>query len=75
MDAKKYFCSLDFPMCTLLATKLADKILAHYSRPADYKTVVKPLTERDMQALQYLSGYVIRSLVKKDSQIHKLEIN
>lgn len=65
MDAKKYFSSLDFPMCTLLATRLADKILAHFSRPAECKTVIKPLTERDMQALQYLSGYVIHSLVRK----------
>ena len=68
MDAKKYFNSLDFPMCTLLATRLGDKILAHYSRPAEYKIVIKPVTERDMQALQYLSGYVIHSLVRK---IHK----
>ena len=65
MDAKKYFNSLDFSMCTLLAARLTDKILAHYSRPADYETVTKPLTERDMQALQYLSGYVIHSLVRK----------
>ena len=65
MDAKKYFNSLDFPMCALLAARLTDKILAHYSRPADYETVIKPLTKRDMQALQYLSGYVIHSLVRK----------
>ena len=65
MNTKKYFNSLDLPMCTLLAARLTDKILAHYSRPADYETVIKPLTERDMQALQYLSGYIIHSLVRK----------
>ena len=65
MDAKKYFNSLDFPMCGLLAARLTDKILAHYSRPADHENVIKPLTERGMQALQYLSGYVIHSLVRK----------
>ena len=68
MDAKKYFDSLDFPMCTLVATRLGDKILAHYNLPLKYEPVVKPVTERDMDALQYLSGYVIHSLVRK---IHK----
>ena len=37
---------------------------AHYRR-AECKIVIKPLTERDIQVLQYLSGYVIHSLVRK----------
>lgn len=68
MNARKYFKSLDFPMCTILATRLADKILAHHSKPVDNNNAVKAISERDMDALQYLSGYVIHSLVKK---IHK----
>lgn len=68
MKAKRFFNSLDFPMCSLLATRLADKILAHYSNPAEVKTAIKAIRERDMDALQYLSGYVIHSLVRK---IHK----
>ena len=53
-------------MCTLLATRLADELLAHFNKPSKVQDVPsKPITEREIDALQYLSGYVIHALVRK----------
>ena len=53
-------------MCTLLATRLADKLLANFKKPSKVQNAPsKPITEREIDALQYLSGYVIHALVRK----------
>lgn len=66
LNARKYFKSLESPVCTLLATRLADKLLAHFNKPSKVQDIPnKPITERETDALQYLSGYVIHALVRK----------
>ena len=66
LNARKCFESLESPVCTLLATRLADKLLAHFDEPSKVQDVPsKPITEREIDALQYLSGYVIHALVRK----------
>eukprot|EP00795_Rhopilema_esculentum_P009796 gene9796-18358_t len=64
-NAKKYFSQLEMPVCTILASQLADKILAFYKKPVQQPVVVKPISEREFDGLQYLAGYVIHSLVRK----------
>eukprot|EP00794_Sanderia_malayensis_P001919 gene1919-2176_t len=69
VNAEFYFPPLTRPACTILATTLGDKVLAHYSKP-DEKQVssVKPITCKEMDGLQYLAGYVLHAM----SRIHGL---
>ncbi len=53
-------------MSTLLATRLAAKLLAHFNKPSKVQNLPsKPIREREIDALQYLSGYVIHALARK----------
>ena len=64
--AELYFVNLQKPMSTLLATKLADKILFHFKKPQEVAiTTPLPITEKEMGGLKYLSGYVIRKFLKQ----------
>jgi hypothetical protein len=80
-DAEKYlkhyytnivFCSelffenLGKPYSTLLAKKLGDKILAFFKKPP-CGPVLRPqeISQRELGAMQYLSGYVIRKILKQ----------
>ncbi|XP_065055178.1 uncharacterized protein LOC135683755 [Rhopilema esculentum] len=69
MNAEKFFPNLPFPGCTLVATKLADKIVSHFKTPAKQIAVPKKITEQEMFSLQYLAGYVVHSVVKKLHQV------
>lgn len=55
------------PYSTLLAKKLGDKILAFFKNPPKCDPIVKPLeiSQRELGSLQYLSGYVVRKVLKK----------
>ena len=70
LDSCTYFPSLCFPAATLLITRLGEKIVHFYKTPQDEpdekkKNPIKPISRVEMDALQYLSGYVVRKLVKK----------
>ena len=55
-----YFINLPHPCCSLLATKLAHKVFALYKRPTHKETTQPPvITEKEMDDLQYLAGYVV----------------
>ncbi len=68
LNANKYFKSLESTVCTLLATWLADKLVAHFNRLKQREVQNMPskhITDREIDALQYLSGYVLHTLVRK----------
>ena len=69
LDSRTYFPSLSFPAATLLITRLGEKIVHFYkspqAEPDEEKNQVKPISKTERDALQYLSGYVVRKLVKK----------
>ena len=55
-------------LCTLVETRLADKVL-HFSHKEPNSTKVshiKPFSEREHSGLQYLAGYVVFKLLKKN---------
>ena len=63
-------------------TRLADKLFSFFSRAPQDKLVnseIKPkqINQRELDGLQYLSGYVIRTLLKrtKNSKTHLLREN
>ena len=67
LDAEEYLIGLKKPYCTLLATKLTDKLQLFAKSPLskDIDTSTKKVTEKEFDALQYLSGYIIRKFLKK----------
>lgn len=69
LDACTYFPTLTFPAATLLVTKLGEKIVCFYktpeSEPPKENVVIKPISKVEIDALQYLAGYVVRKLIKK----------
>ena len=67
IDAESYFPGLVKPLCTLFATKLADKIFNFFNRPPLQVSATQPptITEKEMDGLQYLAGYVVRKFLKK----------
>ena len=69
MNAEIYFHNLEFPMCTLLATRLGDKILSYYKKPTEQPAVAKNIREQEIGSLQYLAGYVVHSIVRKLRQV------
>ena len=65
LTASTNFPNLEEPLCTLLATKLADKLF-YYKKPQQLPSnKPSPVTEKEMGGLQYLSGYVVRKFLKK----------
>lgn len=64
--ADTYFLDLEKPLCTLLTTRLCDKIFHFFKRPAYFPVEAPtPITQKEMGGLQYLSGYVVRKFLKK----------
>ena len=68
VNASIFLHPLKMPVCTMLATRVADKVLAHFNKPKTVLLAMKKINQREFDGLQYLAGYVIHSLVKK---IHK----
>ena len=78
-ESEKYF---EKSASTLPVTRLADKLFSFFSRAPQDKLVnseIKPkqINQRELNGLQYLSGYVIRTLLKrtKNSKTHLLREN
>ena len=69
MNAEKYFQNLEFPMCTLIATRLGDKILSYYKKPTEKPAAATKISEQEVDSLQYLAGYVVHSIVRKLHQV------
>ncbi|XP_047123666.1 uncharacterized protein LOC124806636 [Hydra vulgaris] len=66
INADVYFPELGKPNSTLLATQLADKVLAYFKRmPNKEAKQIKNITNDEIGALQYLAGYVVRKFIKK----------
>ena len=65
MNAEKHFKNLEFPICTLIATKLGDKILSYSKKPTEEAAAAKKIPEQEVDSLQYLAGYVVHSVVRK----------
>ena len=69
MYASTYFPGLGLPMCTLLATKLCDKVLTKLKQnnttSESKNTLSINITDRELDGLQYLGGYVVSKLLKK----------
>lgn len=68
LHATTYFPELSRNSSTLLATKLADRLLAYRKEslsPVDINEIKKPLQEKEISGLQYLGGYVLQNLHNK----------
>ena len=80
-ESEKYFLNIEKSATTLLASRLADKLFSFFKTPQDKlvnsKIKPKPINQRELDGLQYLSGYVIRTLLKraKTSKTHLLREN
>ena len=66
-NAAAKFPGLLFPSCTTIAIKIADKLLAYSRRDCtqSQKHNENELSSRDVGALQYLAGYIIKNLLQK----------
>ena len=80
-ESEKYFLNIEKAASTLLASRLSDKLFSFFRTPQDKfvnsKIKPKPINQRELDGLQYLSGYVIRTLLKraKNSKTHLLREN
>ena len=80
-ESEKYFLNIEKSASTLLASRLADKLFSFFKTPQDKlvnsEIKPKPINQRELDGLQYLSGYVIRTLLKraKNSKTHLLREN
>jgi len=71
-----YFPDLKHQMATLLSMRLADNLLAFYRSPEQSaQDPPNPLTKPEIDALEYLSGYVVFKMLKKmrNSKLFKSE--
>ena len=67
IKCSSYFKGLRPQLCTLVATRLADKVL-HFSHKEPNSTKLfhtNPISEREHNGLQYLAGYAVFKLLKK----------
>ena len=68
-ESEKYFLNIEKSASTLLASRLADKLFSFFKTPQDKlvnsEIKPKPINQRELDGLQYLSGYVIRTLLKR----------
>eukprot|EP00794_Sanderia_malayensis_P002686 gene2686-3108_t len=66
LKAEELVPGLQKPMSTLLAKNLGDKILYFFRKPQQLPSPeVKPISNKEIDGLQYLAGYVIHMLLKK----------
>ena len=62
----------------MLAQKLADKIFYHYKEPKEQSiTKSTPINDKEIGALQYLAGYVVKEIKLKalNGKDYKLDLN
>ena len=67
ISCSSYFKELRLQFCTLVATRLADKVLQFSHREPTLTKVsdTYPIIEGELNGLQYLAGYVAFKLLKK----------
>ena len=69
LGAESYFSGLQKPYCTLFATKYVDKLISHSKKGKEFGNKepiqVNPITESEMDALQFLARYVVKKFFKK----------
>ena len=76
--SEKYFLNIGKSASTLLASRLAYKLFSFFRTPQDKlvnsEIKPKPINQKELDALQYLSGYVIITLLRiaKNSKTHML---
>ena len=56
------YLEVEKPACTLLAQTFGDKLFLHYKKQKEKRADVhvSPITEREMDVLQYLGGNVVK---------------
>ena len=72
-SAETYFKNLPERSSTMLAINLGENIINYFHQQSQKATIasainVLPITEEENDALQYLSGYVVKILLKKTKQ-------
>ena len=76
LNATKYFKGLTRNAATLLATKVADTMIAN-SKKQKLSSVsnesIRELTDKQKAGLQYVSGYVLQNLHKKYGKVNSTE--
>lgn len=76
LNATKYFKGLTRNAATLLATKVADTMIAN-SKKQKLSSVsnesIHELTDKQKAGLQYVSGYVLQNLHKKYRKVNSIE--
>lgn len=68
MHSTLFFKRLRAPMCTLLATKLADYILTLFwptQKSMSFVLNGSTFTEKEMNGIQFVAGYVVSKLLRK----------
>ena len=69
-ENEKYLLNIERSASTLLASRLADKLLSLFRSTPDKlvnsEIKPKPINQRELDGLQYLSRYVIRTLLKRE---------
>ena len=66
-----YIPNIPFQVAALTMKKLGDKIFHHYRKsttPVTPTNSPTPITEDELEAVQYLSGYVVRKCSKKSPE-------
>ena len=65
-NSNSYFSSLEQPLSNLLAKRLCDKLIASRSKRVQHDDTTQiEISSRELDELQYLSGYIISKLLKK----------
>ena len=67
ISCSSYLEELRPQLCTLVVTRLADKVLHFSHREPNLTKVshINPISEKELNRLQYLAGYVVFKLLKK----------
>ena len=73
LNALKHFEGLSWNAATLLSTKVADCMLAHYKERVETATPDLPtkLSDEEKPGLQYIGGYVLHTLHNKHAKDKK----
>lgn len=69
-NAAKYFKDLPLTSSTMLATKIGENVFTHFQKKSKGTSSLSssnptPIADREIGALQYLAGYVVKNLLKK----------
>ena len=69
LNAIYFFKGLPLQSSTMLASKVGENIMLHFKRSSgssfSNSTNPTPITDREIGALQYLAGYVVKKMLKK----------